>query len=141
MRVASPTGIFGSDNPDTFNGMPVNRFIIFMTDGIMDTGYSTLYTTYGTEMWDARVTPGGASSNETDQLNRHLNRFDLLCSKAKSKPYSYNIWVIGFAQALDSHLTNCATNAGQASTASNSAALIAKFQQIGQNIGALRLTQ
>ncbi|HEY0271374.1 MAG TPA: pilus assembly protein [Sphingomonas sp.] len=141
MRLGSPNGIFGSDNPSTFNGMPVNRFIIFMTDGIMDTGYSTLYSSYGVEQWDARVTPGGSASNETDQLNRHLNRFDLLCSKAKSTPYNYNIWVIGFAQALDTHLTNCASNAGQASTAANSAALIAKFQQIGQNIGALRLTR
>lgn len=53
----------------------------------------------------------------------------------------YSVWVIGFAQGLDSNLTNCASNPGQASTSADSAALLAKFVEIGKNIGALRLTQ
>jgi Flp pilus assembly protein TadG len=141
MRLASPGGIFGGNNPNTFGNMPVKRYIIFMTDGLFDTGYSTLYTSYGVEQWDARVTPGGNSSNETDQLGRHQQRFDLLCSAAKSDPFDYNIWVVGFAQALDTHLTNCASNPGQASTAADSTALYNRFVEIGKNIGALRLTQ
>jgi Flp pilus assembly protein TadG len=138
-RLASAGGIFGGDNPDTYNSMPVKKYIIFMTDGLFDTGYSTLYSGYGVEQLDARVTPGGSSSNENDQLARHKNRFSLLCSKAKTMGYS--VWVIGFATTLDTALTNCATNAGQASTSANSAALLAKFVEIGKDIGALRLTQ
>ncbi|RYF23128.1 MAG: hypothetical protein EOO77_02730 [Oxalobacteraceae bacterium] len=138
-RWASSSGIFGSNNPETYANMPVKKYIIFMTDGLFDTGYSTLYSGYGIEQLDARVTPGGSSSNETDQLARHKQRFNLLCAKAKTMGYS--VWVIGFAQTLDSSLTNCASNAGQASTSANSTALLAKFVEIGKNIGALRLTQ
>ncbi|RYD22132.1 MAG: TadE/TadG family protein [Spirochaetia bacterium] len=138
-RWASSNGIFGNGNPDTYNNMPVKKYIIFMTDGLFDTGYSTLYSGYGVEQLDARVTPGGSKSNEDDQLARHKQRFNLLCSKAKTMGYS--VWVVGFAQQLDTSLTNCASNAGQASTSANSDALLAKFVEIGKNIGALRLTQ
>lgn len=138
-RWGSSSGIFGANNPDKYNSMPVKKYIIFMTDGLFDTGYSTLYSSYGVEQLDARVTPGGSSSNETDQLARHKKRFSLLCSQAKSMGYS--VWVIGFATSLDASLTNCASNSSQASTSANQAALIAKFTEIGKNIGALRLTQ
>lgn len=138
-RWASAGGIFGPNNPDKFNNMPVKKYIIFMTDGLFDTGYDTLYSGYGVERLDGRVTPGGASSNEDDQLARHKQRFNLLCAKAKTMGYS--VWVIGFDQQLDPSLTNCASTSGQASTSADSAALLAKFVEIGKNIGALRLTQ
>ncbi|MEG8038805.1 hypothetical protein QP166_05405 [Sphingomonas sp. LR60] len=138
-RWASSGGIFGANNPDTYNTMPVKKYIIFMTDGQFDTGYERLYSSYGVERLDARVTPGGTSSNEDDQLARHKRRFDLLCSRAKSMGYS--VWVIGFATTLDASLTNCASTASQASTSADQAALMAKFVEIGKNIGALRLTQ
>lgn len=138
-RWASAGGIFGPNNPSTYNNMPVKKYIIFMTDGLFDTGYSTLYSGYGVEQLDARVTPGGSSSNEADQLARHKQRFNLLCSKAKTMGYS--VWVIGFATTLDTSLTTCASTTSQASTSANSAALLAKFVEIGKNIGALRLTQ
>jgi hypothetical protein len=53
----------------------------------------------------------------------------------------YSIWVIAFGTSLQPHLQECASNANQASTASNRDELIARFRQIGANIGALRLTQ
>ena len=46
-----------------------------------------------------------------------------------------------FATTLDASLTNCASTPSQASTSSNQAALMARFVEIGKNIGALRLTQ
>ncbi len=46
-RFISRRRIFGADNPSVFNDRPVNRYIIFMTDGILDTG--PLYTAYGLE--------------------------------------------------------------------------------------------
>lgn len=138
-RWASSNGIFGANNPQTYSGMPVKKFIIFMTDGLLDTGYSGYYSAYGVEDLDGRVTPGGNQSNKADQMARHQQRFNLLCAKAKTMGYS--VWVIGFAQALDTNLTNCASSPSQASTSANSAALVAKFVEIGKNIGALRLTQ
>lgn len=138
-RWASSGGIFGGNNPEKYNMMPVKKYIIFMTDGLFETGYSRLYSSYGVEQLDARATPGGAYSNQDDQLARHKQRFNLLCSKAKSMGYS--IWVLGFATTLDASLTNCASTPSQASTSSNQAALMARFAEIGKNIGALRLTQ
>ena len=52
-----------------------------------------------------------------------------------------SIWVIAFGTALQPHLLECASNANQASTASNREQLIERFQEIGSNIGSLRLTQ
>lgn len=145
-RWASSGGIFGANNPEKYNGMPVKKYIIFMTDGLFDTGYAGLYSSYGIEQLDARVTPGGSPYNladlearQNDQLARHKQRFNLLCSKAKSMGYS--VWVIGFATKLDSSLTNCASNSSQASTSADQAALMARFVEIGKNIGALRLTE
>lgn len=134
-RFISSGGIFGGDNPTSYNGMPVTKHLIFMTDGYLDTG-QTLYSTYGIEVWDNRV---GAAGNATDQDDRHRQRFRLMCSRVKSMNVS--VWVIAFASGLDTDLTNCASSTTQASTAANKATLIAKFTEIGKNIGALRLTQ
>ena len=134
-RLLSNQGIFAADNPDTFNGMPVSRHIIFMTDGIMQPACN-IYGAYGVEQNDIRVT---GSSSCPQQTERHTQRMKMICNAAKAMGYS--IWVIAFGTSLQSHLTECASNANQASTASNRDELIARFRQIGANIGALRLTQ
>ncbi len=134
-RFISNAGIFGGDNPDTFNGMPVTRHIIFMTDGEMaPTTYS--YSAYGIEGIDKRVL-GTASS--TELTARHNQRFKMMCNATKGMNVS--IWVIAFGTALTPEMSECASNANQASTIANRDALIAKFTEIGNNIGALRLTQ
>jgi hypothetical protein len=43
-RWASSGGIFGPKNPDTYNSMPVKKYIVFMTDGLFGTGYDRLYS-------------------------------------------------------------------------------------------------
>jgi Flp pilus assembly protein TadG len=133
-RMISSAGIF-ADSPPSYNNMPTNKFVIFMTDGLLDTGPS-LYSAYGVEQYDRRVT--GAADLST-QDSRHQQRFNLMCSRVKNMGAS--VWVVAFASTLDTNLTNCASNPGQASTQANSADLIAKFRDIGKNIGALRLTQ
>jgi Flp pilus assembly protein TadG len=133
-RMLSSGGIF-ADSPDTFGGMPVSRHIIFMTDGQLAPNCNT-YTAYGVEQNDMRVTGAGTCPNQYD---RHLQRFKMVCNAAKSMNIS--IWVIAFGTTLSSDMTECASNSNQASTAANRAALIARFQQIGSQIGALRLTQ
>jgi Flp pilus assembly protein TadG len=133
-RMLSSGGIF-ADSPDNFAGMPVSRHIIFMTDGQLAPACNS-YTAYGVEQNDIRVT--GASSCP-NQYDRHLQRFKMICNAAKSMNIS--IWVIAFGTSLSSDMQQCASNSNQASTAADRNALIARFQQIGSQIGALRLTQ
>jgi len=144
-RLLSNQGIFAADNPDTFNGMPVSRHIIFMTDGEMDTE-NDLMAFQGVESEEHRV--GGTptpSDNDTgltsptSMESRHVQRMRMVCNAAKSMGFS--IWVIAFGTALTQPMIDCASNANQASVATDSATLIARFRQIGSNIGALRLTQ
>ncbi|HMG47880.1 MAG TPA: TadE/TadG family type IV pilus assembly protein [Allosphingosinicella sp.] len=135
-RLLSSGGIF-ADSPDTFASMPVARHIIFMTDGQMDTDPG-IYGSYGIEKNDQRIS-GMSFPSETELNGRHLQRFRMICNAAKS--LNISIWVIAFGTTLTTDMTNCASNANQAATISNRDALIAKFREIGNNIGALRLTQ
>lgn len=152
-RLISSGGIFGNNNPSTFNGRPVNRYIIYMTDGQISTpvtycastsnrrcrqttrNYSRAYSAYGIEAFDKRV---GASST-SDNNRRHTKRFQMACAAAKAKQIS--IWTIAFGTSEDVSLTKCASNADQASTINDSDELIDKFAEIGRNIGTLRLSK
>jgi Flp pilus assembly protein TadG len=135
-RLLSSGGIF-ADSPDNFASMPVARHIIFMTDGQMDTD-SGIYGAYGIEKNDQRVS-GMSNPSESELNGRHLQRFRMICNAARS--LNISIWVIAFGTTLTSDMQNCASNANQAATISNRDALIDKFREIGNNIGALRLTQ
>ena len=63
----------------------------------------------------------------------------MACNAARGRGFS--VWVIAFGTGLTADMTACASNPNQASAATDSATLIARFRQIGSNIGALRLTQ
>lgn len=132
-RMISTGGVF-ADGCDEYNGMPCNRHIIFMTDGAQ-TAYCNVLTAYGVEQNDLRTTGSGSCPS---QLARHQQRFRMACNAAKNMNAS--IWVIGFDTALNSNLTGCASNANQATTSSDRESLVARFRQIGNQIGALRLT-
>jgi Flp pilus assembly protein TadG len=133
-RLISTGGIF-ADACDTYNGMPCSRHIIFMTDGQLDTD-NGIYSAYGIERNDMRVS-GMSAPSETELNGRHMQRFKMMCNAIKGMNTS--IWVIAFGTTLSPEMTECASNANQASTIGNRDALIAK--EIGNNIGALRLTQ
>ena len=115
--------------------MPVTRHIIFLTDGQLAPNCNS-YSAYGVEQNDMRVTGAGSCPNQYD---RHLQRFRMICNAAKSMNIS--IWVIALGTTLSQDMIDCASNANQASTNTDRASLIARFQQIGSQIGALRLTQ
>lgn len=134
-RLLSNSGIFAADNPDTFNSMPVTRHIIFMTDGQLMPNCDA-YTSWGIEQNDRRIT---GSYSCTDQYNRHMQRFQMACNAARGMGFS--VWVIAFGTTLTPEMISCASNPNQAAAAADSTALIARFRQIGANIGALRLTQ
>lgn len=144
-RFSSTGGVFG-DGCDFYNSMPCNRHIIFMTDGFQ-TAYCNVYSAYGIERNDMRVkgstnctSDNSSTSAVTAQLvERHEQRFRMACNAAKATGAS--LWVIGFDTALSTDLANCASSTNQASTVGDRAALIARFREIGNQIGALRLTR
>jgi len=137
-RMLSPNGIFGADNPDSFNTMPVARHIIYFTDGQLDTG-PVIYSTRGMERWDKRVTGEAGYTTEADLNGRHQQRFRMLCNEAKQR--GITIWVVTLATSLTDDLRNCASSTDHASETANQAQLRARFIEIGRNIGALRLAQ
>jgi hypothetical protein len=137
-RMLSRTGIWASLNPTTFGNMPVNRYVILMTDGLIDTSASA-YTAWGVDQYDSAIS---TSTLKSVQNANHKQRFSMICNAIKGE--SVSIWVIGFGSgigSLDPTLSGCASNSNQASFSADSDSLIARFTQIGNAIGALRITQ
>lgn len=153
-RMISSGGVFGPDNPATYKGRTVNKYIIFMTDGEISTpidfcvsvswsgacnsntgNHVDAYSAWGIEFFDKRI----GALNNADNDARHTTRFLMACNEAKARNVS--IWTIAFGTGTVDSLTKCASNADQASTADNSTQLIEKFAEIGRNIGPLRLSK
>ncbi len=132
-RMISTAGAFAPDNPAVWGGMPVARHVIFMTDGQLSTN-SGAYSAYGIENIDERITGGSSDVNA-----RHMQRFKMVCNAARGQ--GITVWVIAFGTTLSSEMRSCATSANHASVASSSDELISRFREIGNQIGALRLTQ
>ena len=136
-RLISPTGLWQSNNPTTYNNFPVNRHLILMTDGYMDAD-PNIYSAYGVEKFDKRVSGNG---NATTQQDSHEQRFRMLCNSVKN--LNVNVWVVSFgaSSTLSADLVNCASSTAQAFKADDQAGLVQKFTEIGEAIGALRLSQ
>lgn len=142
-RFISRGGIFAADNPSVYNDRPVNRYVIFMTDGILEPS-STGYYSYGVEKLDRRIMGGTyntsvSDGNGSNLEKRHSKRFVMACNAAKEQKTS--IWTIAFGLSAPQALKDCASNDDQWATSANSTDLIAKFKEIGKNIGALRLSK
>ena len=142
-RLISRGGIFGSDNPTEYNDRPVNRYVIFMTDGIAEPDSESV-AAYGYERLDRRIVGGTYNAsvpdgNGSDLEKRHTRRWLMACSAAKQGGAS--IWAIGFGSSVPPSLSSCASSNDQVAISKNSADLIAKFKEIGKNIGALRLSK
>lgn len=131
LRFISRTGRFASLNPTQINGIPVNQHIVFMTDGMLDTG-DTLYSSHGVERYQQRT----ASPGTLDA--RHIARFKQACQLAKSMKIT--VWVIALDVTSTADVASCATSPGHFFV-SNGSDLESVFERIGQGIGNLRLTQ
>ena len=105
-----------------------------MTDGFQE-GRSTTYQAYGIERLDRRVTSDGSTTQED---LRHSQRFRAICDAIKAK--GIRLWVIGFANTLNSDLSYCGSP-GSSFTASNATQLNAAFQEIAKQVGELRVMQ
>jgi Flp pilus assembly protein TadG len=146
-RLASPTGIFASENEYTPQGGEIERHIIFMTDGDPCTS-GTNYNAYGVAWFDRRQTATGTDPGKTqnctegsvltDQVNA---RTAAICTAIKNK--NITLWVITFG-TLDSRtvtrMTACATS-GRYFNATNEATIQATFKSIADQISQLRLTK
>lgn len=133
-RMLSNAGVF-ADSPDDFNGYPTNRYLIFMTDGVL-APTTTVYSAYGVEKFDKRVT---GSAGTGTQFDRHLHRYKVLCNAIKGK--SISVWTIAFGTSLSTEMRDCASDPSQARTTANQTELIDAFKRIARSIGGLRLTQ
>lgn len=132
-RVSSPEGIFAdsvNDQPD--NGGEVSRHILFMTDGMMEP-HNLVYSAYGIEFHDRRITTNGATSPAL-----HNARFLAVCQAIKAK--GIRIWVIAFGTQLTSNLVTCASD-NSAFLASSAAELSNTFTEIANQVGELRIVQ
>ena len=139
-RLLSRSGNWASDNPATYNTYPVNRYVIFMTDGQMDTG-NTGYGAYAQEFSWKRVASNGTEA--TSNAN-HTARMLLTCAAIKNMA-STKIYTISFGagSGLTQDLIDCSSGARNeyAFEATNASDLNNVFRDIGENIGSLRLAQ
>jgi Flp pilus assembly protein TadG len=136
IRLLSAEGLFSSENATATNGRPIERHIIFMTDGAMSADMGSL-TFQGQEYLDQRVS-GSINTSAAELTARHNNRFLQLCEKAKSK--NIKIWVIALGLPLNNNLTTCADD-GRAFQTNSGQGLEDIFESIAQQISRLRLSQ
>lgn len=130
-RFISRNGFFASENPDYWGDIPINKHIVFMTDGMLDTG-ETLYSAHGIERFQER-TQGWSSLD-----SKHLSRFESACRVAKAM--GVTIWVIALDVEDTDDVAGCATTSEHFYT-SDGSDLEDVFEEIGQGIGNLRLTR
>jgi Flp pilus assembly protein TadG len=133
-RLLAPSGIFASDTAAWSGHNSPNRFIIFLTDGTMET-QQLAYTSFGMEAYDNRT---GAGTNETTATNNHNARLATACTIAKNR--NIKVFVIAYSQTLTTQLTNCASP-GQAYYAADTAGLNTAFASIAQQVAMLRISQ
>ena len=130
LRFLSGTGWFAADNPDSIAGVPVNRHIVFMTDGMLDTG-DTLYSADGVQKYQKRM------ETPTSLDESHLDRFRAACQLAKQQA---TVWVIALDVGSTDDIEPCATSSSHFYI-SDGSDLATIFATIGQGIGNLRLTR
>lgn len=145
-RFMSPTGIFSSENATTPGGQPIQRHLVFMTDGDTNAQLDD-YSAYGINWWDQRQTTYDPSKSDLDDILDA--RVDGICAAIRNK--NITVWVISFgsgvASATQTRLQGCASTpngVGVANThffnATDTAALMTAFKQIAAQIANLRLT-
>ncbi len=130
-RFLSPTGFFASDNPTERAGVPVDRHIVFMTDGKLATS-ATYYSTFGIDKYQHRVKGSGTLQE------KHLARFNSICDLVKAN--GVTVWVIAFDVTDTDDIDDCATSPAHFYVTDGSD-LEDVFEKIGRGIGNLRLTR
>lgn len=133
---ADTGAMFAADHGAAPNGRPVQRHIIFMTDGDMQP-ISRAYGPYGIEAVKGRTNGGTSVTNDSTLKTIHNARFLAACAAAQQNGVS--VWVVAFGQALTPELSACASSSTQTFQASTGPQLQAAFATIAQRIADLRL--
>ncbi|MFZ2996749.1 TadE/TadG family type IV pilus assembly protein [Sphingobium sp.] len=139
-RLLSRTGNWSADNPSLYNTYPISRYVIFMTDGMMDTG-NRGYGAYGQEFTWKRIAADGtiATSN-----TNHTARWQLTCAAIKNMA-STKLYTVSFGAGSDlsQDMIDCSSGGANefAFKADDASDLNNVFHDIGENIGSLRLSQ
>jgi Flp pilus assembly protein TadG len=142
-RLIAPNGLFAATNGTTPSGNPIQRHIIMMTDGYINTQLND-YSPYGVERLERKVTNGVS----TPTMNTfHTNRFLAACAAARRE--NVTVWFVSFgSDALTTPMYQCTGDDPSAPTAAthtfravNSAALTSTFTTIAKQIGSLRIGQ
>ena len=136
-RLLSPSGIFSSENTSAPNGHPINRSIVFMTDGDM-APQPSIYGLYGYEEIDRRISGSATTPSSSDLKSRHNSRFSAICGAIKDM--NITLYVVAYAQSMTTELENCATP-GKAFYAADDDELKEAFQKIAKQIAQLRLSK
>ncbi|WP_260581081.1 hypothetical protein [Sphingopyxis sp. PET50] len=140
-RLLSPTGLFSDENQTADNGRPIDRHIIFMTDGAMSANMGNL-TFQGYEYLDQNVS-GSIDTSDATLTSLHNNRFAQLCQAARDR--NITVWVVALSVNLNTSLTNCATpgKAYQTLVKPDGTKVTLKdiFSSIAGQISRLRLSQ
>jgi Flp pilus assembly protein TadG len=156
LRMISPNAPFNISLPT--NNYPLNRFVIFMSDGFMGGGLSYsngtqateggVYSSWGVEAGSDRRVNGSFSTSSSDNVDaRHTTRFLMACNQAKSFIDSQNnpliqIFTIALGtSSMPDSMQKCASSTDQAYITNNGNDLKSVFQQIAEKIGKLRLSQ
>jgi Flp pilus assembly protein TadG len=138
-RFISSAGLFAADNPTTWQGQPVAKHLIFMTDGFMNS-QTDQFDFHGYNELDENVAPRGTSKATLDDI--HTRRLRIACEAAKQR--NITIWIIGFAEGTAADypdLEACATTSNHFKFATSATGLQEIFQSIASEISKLRLQQ
>jgi len=135
-RMLSRNGLWSAENPATYHNFNVKRYVIFMTDGEMDTG-NTGYAAYGQENRWKRITTDGAT--DTSNAN-HSKRWLMTCTAIKNMDVTIYSISFGAASTLSADMQACSSGAGYGYKADDADQLNRAFRDIGENIGSLRLS-
>jgi Flp pilus assembly protein TadG len=136
-RMLSRTGMWASDNPAIYNKFNVRRYLIFMTDGEMDTGDSG-YAAYAQERYWKRITSDGDADTNNDN---HTKRWLMTCNAIKNMDVTIYAISFGAASTLSADMQACSSGPGYGYKADDADQLNQAFRDIGENIGSLRLAK
>jgi hypothetical protein len=131
-RYLSSTGMFSADNATILNNVPVEKHIVFLTDGVM-TATTGNYSSFGIPAKEDRMVLGNA-----DLVQRHVDRFLNACNRARQM--GATIWVVALDVQSPDTIRPCASGDDHFFV-SNGSDLDLVFTRIGRGIGRLRMTR
>jgi Flp pilus assembly protein TadG len=137
LRLISPDGLWKSDTTAWPGNNPPNRYIVFMTDGVMDPDPNA-YHLYGMTKLEGRAAAAGTSDNHLGII--HNARFQAVCKAAKDKNITVFVVAFDVGATVPPSLKDCSTP-GYAYAATNSTTLENAFKTIALEIARLRISE